>query len=70
MKARNLRTLLCRQEGGDSDRCELIVLLSSNSMWQMLIHEYHERLNTHAMVLEHRAVIEHSDAMIYTIEKW
>jgi hypothetical protein len=39
-------------------------------MRHMLIHEYHERLNTHAMVLEHRADIEHSDTMIYTIEKW
>ena len=70
MNARNLRTLLWRQEGGGSDRCELIVLLTSNPMWQMLIHEYHERLNTHAMVLEHYADIEHSDTMIYTIEKW
>jgi hypothetical protein len=39
-------------------------------MWHMLIHEYHERLNTYAMVLEHRAGIEHRDTMIYTIEKW
>ncbi len=32
-------------------------------------HEYHERLNTHGMVLDRRADIERSDTMIYTIEK-
>ena len=33
-------------------------------------HQYHEQLDTHCMVLEHRAEIEHSDTMIYTIGKW
>ena len=36
----------------------------------MLIHEYQELDNTHAIVLEQRADIEHSDTMIYTIGKW
>jgi hypothetical protein len=44
--------------------------MAPNPMWRMLIHEYHERINTHAMVLGYRADIEHSDTMIYTIEKW
>ncbi len=35
--------------------------------WQN--HEYHERLDTHGMVLENRDDIERGDTMIYTIEK-
>jgi len=35
----------------------------------VLDHEYHERLNTHAMVLDHHADIEHRDTMIYTMKK-
>jgi len=33
-------------------------------------HRYHEPLDTDDVVLEHRADIEHSDTMIYPIEKW
>lgn len=32
-------------------------------------HQYHERLDTHCMVLERRADIECGDTMIYTMEK-
>jgi uncharacterized protein with PIN domain len=35
----------------------------------VLDYEYHERLDTHGMVLEHRADIERGDTMIYTIGK-
>jgi hypothetical protein len=37
-------------------------------VWHALNHEYHERLNTHDMVLERRADIECGDTMIYAIE--
>ncbi len=33
-------------------------------------HQYHEQLDTHGMVLDHHANIEHSNTMIYTIKKW
>ena len=66
MKARKLITRLCRSEGGGSD---LMVLQTSNLVWHILIHEYHERLNTHGMVLSRRAVIEHRNTMDLYHEK-
>jgi hypothetical protein len=39
-------------------------------MWQILDHEYHERLNKHDMVLDRRADIEHHNTMIYTMKKF
>ena len=35
----------------------------------VLDSEYHEQLDTHCMVLEHRADTERGDTMIYTMEK-
>ncbi len=35
----------------------------------MIDREYHERLNTHGMVLDRCADLEHSDSMIYTMKK-
>jgi hypothetical protein len=35
----------------------------------MLDHEYHERLDTHGMVLVRRADIERHSTMIYTMKK-
>lgn len=33
-------------------------------------HRYHEQPYMNGMVLDRHTVIEHSDAMIYTIGKW
>ncbi|MGB5276788.1 MAG: hypothetical protein WBO73_07090 [Gammaproteobacteria bacterium] len=41
-----------------------------NPVWHMLNHEYHERLNTHGMALDRRAVIEHHSTMIHTMKKF
>ena len=47
-----------------------MVLQASNPVWHMLIHQYHERLNTHGMVLDRSTDIECGTTMIYTIGKW
>jgi hypothetical protein len=45
------------------------MVVQLNTVWHMPNHQYHERLDTHCMVLEHRADTERGDTMIYTMEK-
>ncbi len=71
MEARNLVTIdFIAPKGGGGDLGVRMVLQASKPVWHTLDHEYHERLNTHGMVLENRDDIERGDTMIYTIEKW
>jgi len=71
MEARNLVTIdFIAPKGGGGDLGVRMVLQASKPVWHTLDHEYHERLNTHGMVLESRDNIELGDTMIYTIEKW
>jgi len=63
---------LCRPEGVGSDlgaRVRAHVLQPPKPVRQMLDHEYHERFDTHGMVLDRRADIEHHNTMIYTMKK-
>jgi len=46
-----------------------MILQSSNPAGHMRNHQYHERFDTHGMVLDRRADIEYCNTMIYTIEK-
>ena len=71
MKARYLITKnFVTPKGGGGDLDVPMVLQAPKPVWHMHYHKYHERLDTHGMVLDHHANIEHSNTMIYTIKKW
>jgi hypothetical protein len=68
MKARYLITIdFVTPMGGGGDLDVPMVLQAPKPVWHMHYHKYHERLDTHGMVLDHHAKIEHSNTMIYTI---